>query len=112
MNSSEDKKFLSLNKKLLSIFLAVSILFTLFWTIANIVMENNLAKEIEISRNQHIENVLVPGVEISAWNFDIPQLQLQLEGILSNTNITQVVLIDEDAKDKPIFDLKKPGVFF
>jgi len=100
-------RFLPLSKKLLSIVVLVGFLFTVFWTFANIMLTKSLNQELEINRLEYFENILLPGIANSAWNIDLPQLKIQLEGILQNPNIVRVRLTEVNSADKPLFDKKK-----
>lgn len=111
MAEIKELRFLSLNKKLLSIVVLVAILFTIFWTFANIVQTKSLNEELEIKRLEYLESTLLPGITISAWNIDMAQLHIQLEGILQNPNILRVSLTEIKSADKPLFDKKKMDTY-
>lgn len=107
MATIKELRFLPLSKKLLSIVVLVGFLFTVFWTFTNIFLTKSLNEELEINRLEYFENILLPGIANSAWNIDIPQIKIQLEGILQNPNIVRVRLTEVNSADKPLFDKKK-----
>ena len=65
-------KFISLNKKLLAIMLAVSFLYTAFWAASNILREKSRDIKIRAERLQQLENVLIPGIQILACCHSLP----------------------------------------
>lgn len=107
MATIKELRFLPLSKKLLSIVVLVGFLFTVFWTFTNIFLTKSLNEELEINRLEYFENILLPGIANSAWNIDMPQIKIQLEGILQNPNIVRVRLTEVNSADKPLFDKKK-----
>lgn len=106
MATIKELHFLPLSKKLLSIVVLVGFLFTVFWTFTNIFLTKSLNEELEINRLEYFENILLPGIANSAWNIDMPQIKIQLEGILQNPNIVRVRLAEVNSAD-PLFDKKK-----
>lgn len=102
-----ESKFFSLDKKVLVVGFAISILFCIASSLISRFLQEKIEAESLQKELSYFQSIVLPSVTDSTWKMDFEQSKVQLEGLLTNPNIARIVIQDIDLGQDTFLEVAK-----
>ncbi len=90
--------YMSLNKKILIVVLAISTFATALTTIVQLGVEYNISKNDLNSEVDVFSISAIPGIQNSLWQMSLENIQSQVDSALSHKEFVEIVVLDDNSE--------------